>query len=214
MCEIAVLKTERFSPNKLTDYAMYLYQSNRTALGLVAVYEEDDSFRYEEFKSFEPESEDVKTFFATFNDAEWTIIHGRLGTSGADESLQATHPIHLECSECSIESVIHNGVVADFWMASALRKDGHQYKTNVDTESIAHQFGDVPETIEEADNVLDEYPSIVRQLGFILLGEKRIYHYARKYQLNEHGEMYHRRRPYANDDAENNYQQMIIKAGA
>lgn len=213
MCEIAVLDTSRFSTQELVNYAMELYRTNQTALGIVAVYENDGSFKYEELKSFEPDVEDVKTFLAAFDDSIWTIIHARLATHGKEKSLTATHPIHTDCNECTIDSIIHNGVFTDYKIRGDSINEGHEYKTRVDTETIAHLFSDVPETIDEAEETLEKYPGIARQYGFILLGESRIYFYGNRYEINEAGEMYHRQRPFANESTENDYQQMIVTAG-
>ena len=75
------------------------------------------------------------------------IAHTRWATHGAPNT-QNAHP-HLDCK--GAVALVHNGIIEN---AAALRarleRDGHQFRTDTDTETLAHLIEDAPgNTLEE-----------------------------------------------------------------
>lgn len=218
MCKIAILDPERVDENQVAEAGMQLYRSQRSGLGIVAVVDMGSSFMYHDAKWLEPTPDDVAAFIETHSDdAEWFILHGRLATSGARNSLSATHPIEVNCSECDIDYVLHNGVYAHGEIRHEIEyledEHGHEFTTSVDTELMAHRMGKVPQSLSEADDLLEEAKAGFEQ-GLILLGDEQIMLYSsRKYRIDENGEMYLSYAEYANDNAEKDYSLMLISPG-
>lgn len=184
----------------MADVAWQLYQSQRTALGVVAVQLNDGLFNYEIFRSTEPEEYEVAAFFDEHHgDSTRFIIHGRLATSGERDN-EGTHPIELNCPECDIDYVLHNGVIGPIHHEkSHMEVMGHEWTTNVDTELIAHDFGAVPDEADFAKEVLGDSHYLQRQNAFILLNSERIYIYTpdrSKYSLTTDGELFCRYRDF------------------
>lgn len=218
MCKLAVLDPERVSNARITSAAMSLYRSQRSGLGVVAVIDNETHFDYHVEKWTAPELNDVGEFIDIFaDDAEWFILHGRLATSGSKNALPATHPIEVNCDECQVDYVLHNGVYASHDLGIEINRmegeEGHSFTTMVDTELIAHRMGKVPETIDEADQLMDEANAGFEQ-GLIMLNDERIMLYTnRKYTIDERGEMYVSYADYSNDETTKEYQLMIIEPG-
>lgn len=216
MCKLAILSPDRVSDDEMTEVAMDLYRSQRSGLGIVAVHEEEDKFEYDVEKWVEPNIDEVAAFIVSNSDyASWFILHGRLATSGGRADNEATHPIEVDCPECEVDYVLHNGVYQHSSIndeKAAMEQNGHEFTTFVDSELMAHRIGTVPSSIAESDELLDKAIAGYEQ-GIILLNEDRIFLYSnRKYRIDENGEMYVSYESYANEDAEHNYSTMIISA--
>jgi glutamine phosphoribosylpyrophosphate amidotransferase len=173
MCEIAILDPQRYNTFQMADTAMSVFMAMGDSLGLVAVDEGPERYRYQVFKALEPQQQEVSDWLAAnvSDDTQRLLIHGRLATHGA-ETLDNCHPLRIECDECSGEFVMHNGVI---YQNERLREiheaNGHEYQTNVDSETIAHGLGGVP----EFGGVHDTPYSHER--AFIIGSEKEVYVY-------------------------------------
>lgn len=175
MCEIAILNPDRLGLSDLIDVAKQIYASQRSALGLVAVYDENGSFRYEVYRAVDPIDGELWEFMSLHNDCYRLIVHGRMATSGARDN-DGTHPIPIDCPECDVDWVLHNGIVShDGKFRNRHENDGHEYSTEVDTEVIAHEFGTVPEGFELPKMVHRHHRHIASQPCYILLNEERIF---------------------------------------
>lgn len=208
MCEIAILNPEEQTADKLSRVAMEIYSSMRSSLGICAV-QDDEMFSYDIFRDTNPNYADVYDFFSKYSDPMFYIIHGRLATHG-DVIDEHAHPLRIECSECDVDYVIHNGIVRRF---NELREehayDGHEYNTNVDSEVIAHEITTVPEGFDN-----ERTSQFNREPAYILLNEERIYIEAAGYGyvLTDTPEMARRRREFGPDEREDNYARILIEA--
>lgn len=207
MCEIAILNPRKHSPQEIKGIAMELYERMRSSLGVVGVFDVDGRFEYDTYKAVEPDRDDLLGFMddVCANGAHRVIIHGRLATCGANTKEHA-HPLKVDCPECDIDYVIHNGVVGRRRAVVEQHEQlGHEYNTMVDSEVIAHDFGRVPLSFDEDD--LDHHG---RERGFILLNEEAIFIHGAKYRLSKQAEMalhYRRFGPSKNAD---NYNRIIM----
>lgn len=190
---------------------MLLYRSMRSSLGVVAVKEEDEQFQYDVLKATSPERRGVFNFVDEhYEDAERFIIHGRLATQGA-VNIQNSHPLEVECDECNIDYVLHNGVVVDSEQTRSNHESrGHEYETPVDSEVIAHAHGDVPDDFE--DSRVDLFG---RQPAFLLLNEERIYIYTGsrgRYTLTNDARMAQPNRNFGPTRTDDDYREVILHA--
>lgn len=183
MCEIAV--TPSIAPERTDDLVRLcrvLYQTNNDGLGIVAVHRDETgdepSFEYQIWKDPDPNFDDVVPgIFEMYSDyADRFIIHARLGTSDGVGYAQ-THPIAVNCDECDIEYVVHNGMVTQQRFSDYV-DDGHEFTTQVDSELIAHEVGAVPDELPSMDEDEDwEAPDdgIRGQLNYLLLSSDGIF---------------------------------------
>lgn len=193
MCEIAILAPSRYSADELATTAMAIYRSQRSSLGLVAIRENDDRtrFLYDILKVVNPDYDDVLNFIENHQEeATRLIIHGRLATHG-DVTVTNAHPIKVDCPECDVDFVLHNGVVYTHEETRRMHeKHGHDYATEVDSEVIAHDFGHVPTDFDDGTFGLHE-----REPAFILLSDEAVFiRNGGMYRLAEDGTMATRRR--------------------
>lgn len=170
MCEIAILDPERVNPKTIADLAYSAYQQQRTALGLIAVMSYEDRFTYAVEKWLEPDPEDIDGFVNGLQDITYRfIIHARLATSGQRDELVGAHPIDIDCPECDVDYVVHNGHIRSFAQDRAAHEaQDHEYVSDVDTEAIAHELGDVP-----AANSGAEIP-YTHEPAYVVMNEDRI----------------------------------------
>jgi predicted glutamine amidotransferase len=206
MCEIAILRPAEYSPVKLKEVAMELYESMRSSLGVVAVYNKGDHFDYSIYKSINPEREALLNFVETEHDAHRLIIHGRLATQGA-VTVEHQHPLEVDCPECDVDYVIHNGVVHSYTYEQRQHiSDGHEYSTEVDSEVIAHNYGSVP---TDFDGGVPEHHD--HQPSFILMNDDAIFiHGSRGYHLTEYATMTRTHRSFGPVDSQDDYQRVIM----
>lgn len=205
MCEVAILSTEKHSIEEIGAAAMTLYKSMRTSLGVVSVANVGGEYQYEVYKSLNPELENVENFISEFHDdAVRFILHGRLATHGTHE-IEGAHPIQIECSECDVNYVVHNGIVRGHeQLKHGHEANGHNFRTEVDSEVIAHEYGETPANVDEIEQVFDHEPC------YILMQEDRILiHAGRRYELTERGRLAQSRREFGPD--EGNYKDLIME---
>lgn len=219
MCKVAILDPSRLEAEQIADAAHKIYLSQRSGFGVVSVQDSGDKFDYSVMKWVSPTEDQIRKFIVSQverNDVEFFILHGRLATSGSRDSLSDTHPIEVDCPECDIDYVLHNGVYSNSYIKTQIEEladDGHQFTTKVDTELMAHKIGAVPETLENADERLKNSGAGYEQ-AVILLNEDRIFIYSdRKYRIDENVEMYMTHEKYMNPDAEKNYSMVIMVPG-
>lgn len=184
MCELAIFNTENNSIEELVNAGMTVYQSMRTSLGIVAIEHKDGEYDYETYKALDPTKAGVKAFVeANRGTAMRFIFHGRLATHGGI-SEEAAHPIGIDCDECDVNHVLHNGMVHYHEQFREDHRGNHDYTTEVDSEVIAHEYGEVPEQIED---VRDDFG---RQPSYILLGDERMLITTNgRYNLTTNGEL-------------------------
>lgn len=174
MCEIAVLDPREYSAQRLTEVAMKIYRSQRSSLGVVFAREVDGrtSFDYDIYKSVDPQREELLDFITELKDGTTRcIIHGRLATHGK-VSVEHAHPLEIDCEQCNIDYLLHNGVVYRHGRAKrAHQNHGHEYNTNVDSEVIAHDFKSVPSDFEHG-GIAERHGA---EPAFILMNSERIF---------------------------------------
>lgn len=204
---MAIIKRGNATREQIATLAMELYQSQRTALGIVSLqwaerYNGERRFDYETFRSPDPDPYEVRDFVdENWNDTLRFILHGRLATSGERDN-EGTHPIPIDCPECDIDYVLHNGVIGRVQNEKSWsEKNGHEWSTSVDSELIAHEFGRIPGTVDElVDTVKDSF--LRYQPAFVLLNDKYMFVHAReggKYSLTDSGELLCSRRQHEVD---------------
>jgi len=209
MCEIAIIKPRQHSVNEITRSSMDIYRSQRSSLGLLAAYDNGDEYEYEIFKSVEPNADDVKEWVNKNSYATRLFIHGRLATHGEVNERNA-HPIEIDCPCCSVDYLMHNGVV---YGHSKLRQQqqarGHEFATNVDSEVIAHSHESVPADFNNA-----EVGTYGHQPSWILFSDERIFIYSgqHKYHTTERATMCTRKRDIGPDvkETDGSYGQIIV----
>lgn len=169
MCEIFIIDPEHNEPDLIESNAADMFDSNPDGIGLTAVYKDGESFDYKVYKAPNYSPAAVRTFIEKYQDAWRMIVHARLATHG-DTKARQTHPIQVDCEQCDIDYVIHNGVVnAEDRERNVLMDDGHFFNTLVDSEVIAHEQSTVPEDIEELEGT-----ALSGSLNYILLSEDQI----------------------------------------
>lgn len=209
MCEIAILNPKQNSASEIKSVAMMLYQRMSSSLGVVVVNDADDTetFEYEIYEDTDPDPDDVFSFIdeEVVEATTRIIIHGRLATQG-EVTKKNAHPIEIECEECDVDYVLHNGMVRQFEFLKKKHEGlGHEYHTNVDSESIAHAFGEVPD--EFSVDVMEEF---AHEPAFILMNEERIFIRSGTYHLTEDGRMSRHRRDFGPNSREEDYGAVII----
>lgn len=169
MCEITIIDPKKYKAHEIAEISSKIYKRMRDGLGLVRVdVNPDGTYDYRVYKATEPDFSTVVDFCDNSMDSYRLIIHGRLGTSGDKQSVAATHPIHIDCKECDVDWVLHNGNVRSGYKDhDTLGREGHHFTTQVDSELIAHAYGEVPD--------LDTTDKFVSQPAYVLLGESKIY---------------------------------------
>lgn len=204
MCEIAITPLPDGSPELLVSAASELYAENTDGLGIVAVHRiADDQFLYNRYKRADPDFDSGSDLweFIDRNDEAWRfVIHARLATHGGTGWAE-THPIPTRgCPECEIDMVVHNGVVyAEQTKRLKHERNGHEYTTDVDSEVIAHQYGELPTELDEDY----EEPSLQGSLNYILFAEDRILvRHSYKYNVAEDFVMSTNKRGWLDESAE------------
>lgn len=197
MCELAIVKKGEVSQEQLLELAKTLYEEQGTALGILSVewvedYDGNKKFNYEAFRSTEPTPREIGEFIdETWDDTIRYIVHGRLATSG-ERDVTGAHPIEIDCPECDVDYVLHNGVIGDITREKQHQEDdGHEWTTHVDSEVIAHDFGGVPDSNGVAKEIAEETGHSY-QPAFILCNQDRILYYTRPnsyYQITDDGQM-------------------------
>lgn len=192
MCEVAILSTEKHSVEEMSRAAMSLYKSMRTSLGVVSVANVDGEYDYEIYKSLDPELENVENFIADRHDeALRFILHGRLATHGSRE-IEGAHPIQIECDECEVDYIVHNGIVRDHKQIRAQAEvRGHEFRTDVDTEAIAHRYGETPSEIDDILTQFEHEPCYI-----LMQKDKMLIHAGSRYNLTEDGRLAQSRREF------------------
>jgi predicted glutamine amidotransferase len=211
MCEICILDPREYSAEDTVAAAFSLYERMRDGLGVVYLREDESrtSFKYDVYKSVAPEREEVRGFIEANQDgALRCMMHGRLATHG-DANQQNTHPLEIECEECSVEYVIHNGVVYDFLQRRhRLRTAGHDITTDVDSEVIGHTHGETPSSFDDDSHGIHLYEE---QPAYILLEEDAVFvHGGRGYHLTERAKMARSSRSFAPSSREDDYNKVIL----
>lgn len=212
MCEIAILDPERYNTGQLKEACTDLYQSMRHSLGVVAVHEnlDDMKFGYEVFKQVDPDKTELLNFIENNEGCHRLIIHGRLATHG-EVTRKNAHPLEIKCRECNVDYVVHNGVVYQHERKKRIHQSqGHSYQTDVDSEAIAHDYGDVPAGFGESGEPKDLHS---REPGFILLNEDRMFIHARAYHLTKDARMVKNRRDFGPEYDEQSYMQIAYPPG-
>lgn len=207
MCEIAILNPREHSVEELTTVAMQLYESQKSSLGIAFISESADRerFEYSIYRDISPDAENVAAFIEAWkSDAVRVLIHGRLATHGA-VSTEHSHPLRVECDECDIDYIAHNGVAYNYHRRfKKLRDKGHEFSTEVDSEVLAHEYGEVPTDFE---GITGRH---TRQPAYILMNEKSVYIVASgRYRLTEKGTMSLPHRNFG-PDVSDNYSQVIL----
>jgi predicted glutamine amidotransferase len=198
------------TPATITSAAKQLYDSMGSSLGVVAVIDNGDgTFDFPYYKRVIPDVDEVREFVDEHYDTvQRFIIHGRLATHGGRSQREA-HPIEIECDECSIDYVIHNGVVYDHEGIRHQTESKHDYNTEVDSEVIAHDYSNVPDGF---DDVIARYD---REPCYILLSENRILiHTNNHYVMTEDATFARSYRTFAPELTDTNYKEIIMTPNA
>ena len=93
-------------------------------------------------------SELEKKVDGKFNDGTVGIVHTRWATHGAP-TIENAHP-HIDCT--GKISVVHNGIIENHnYLRAKLESDGHSFKSETDSEVVAHLIESYFEgTLEDA----------------------------------------------------------------
>ena len=208
MCEIAIIDPRDTATGKQLDIVTSIYERMGDGAGIVYVSESDDrsTFEYDVYKSATPHPDVMREFIHDHSDgAIRCVMHGRLATCG-DVSDTNTHPLEIECDECDMEYVVHNGMAYNHRRRRRrLQEQGHTFQTAVDSEIIGHTFGEVPPTFDDADSFFEGQPA------FVLLGRQSVYIHASKgYHLTKRGFVARTHRHFGPDTRSDNYQKVIL----
>jgi len=208
MCEISIIDPRHAETGEQLDIITSIYERMGDGAGIVYVSESDDrtTFEYDVYKSVAPDLDAMREFIEANSDgAIRCVMHGRLATCG-DVTETNTHPLEIECDECDMEYVIHNGMAYNHKRRRrALQDEGHTFQTGVDSEIIGHTFGEVPSTFEGAEAFFGGQPA------YVLLGRESMYiHASGGYHLTERGLVARKNRPFGPDRRTDNYQKVIL----
>lgn len=207
MCEVAIIDPQEYSEEEAWQAIKTVYEAMGHSLGVAAVFIEDGAFEYDIYKEVVPDEEEVKAFVDGAQDrgAFRLIVHGRLATTGAVNE-QNAHPLEIDCPECDVDYVVHNGVLGAQQPARDQHESlGHEYNTPVDSEIIAHDFGRVPTSVDDDDI---DYHS--QEPCFILMNEEAVFISAPRYLLSEDATMGMYRRWFAPERNEGQQNTVII----
>lgn len=211
MCEIAIIDPMDQSTEEIVSAAIRLGKTQGDGVGIVSVEETDDraKFKYNIFKTLEPEHDGVESFIeAHYSETLRFIVHGRMATHGS-VTVNNVHPLSIDCPECDIDYVLHNGVYAEARTVRSIHEDaGHSYQSDVDSEAIAHKFSTVPTTLNE-----DIAEMKRAQPAVIMLNEDAMYirNCASYYELTEDARMAKYGRQFGPEtNEETNYVEVII----
>jgi len=188
---------------------MRLYRSQQSSLGIVAVYNDGDTFSYQVYKGLRPEKDEVSAFVDDRMDCYRFFIHARLATHG-EVTVENAHPLQITDDSVDIEYLLHNGVVFNHeTLREVHESNGHEYNTDVDSEAIAHEYGEVPDNVDECAEV-NAFP---RQGGFVLFGDERILIFTNgKYDLTRSAVMANRNRTFGPNPSADTYNYLLIPA--
>lgn len=186
MCEIATVDPERTSPEQAHQLAGNLYHEQGDGLGMVVVKrnEEENKFEYDTFSQVNPHWQTWWAFIRRNWDDAWRVfIHGRKLSTG-EVNRDSTHPINVDCPKCQAQHVLHNGTIRNHEkIRKGLKRNDHEFNTDVDSEVIAHKVGEFPETI---DDVNRETHDVRGSVNYMLFSEDKILiHTQRKYYVTD-----------------------------
>ena len=208
MCEISIVNPRDVSKGEQLDIITAIYEAMGDGAGMAYISETDDGteFTYDVYSSASPSIESLRSFINRHSDnAVRCVMHGRMATCGEVSDANA-HPIEVDCDECDMEYVVHNGMVYDHHRRRpTLQGRGHTFQTPVDSEVIAHSFGEVPSSFDEADAFFEG------QAAYVLLGRESVYiHASNLYHLTERGTCARAYRSFGPSSREENYQKVIL----
>lgn len=206
MCEIAILDPSKYSSSEIYEAAATVYNAMGHSLGILATHDRDGRFEHDVFKAVTPDEDALGDFIEEQSDAVRLVIHGRLATHG-EVNIQNTHPLEIDCDECAVDYVVHNGVIygADETITS-LEARGHEFSTGVDSEVLAHTHESVPVSFEDGATAIHN-----REPAYILANDERLYiHTSGVYRLSQRGEMARGSRTFGPDAEDGGYRQVIL----
>lgn len=209
MCEIAILDPEEESLNRLTRAARTLYESQRSSLGIIAAFNDSDGYDYQVYKAVNPDFNSVRDFIENRMDCYRFFIHGRLATCG-EVTVQNAHPLKITDDSVDVEYIMHNGIIPmhEYDKQEHL-KCGHEYNTNVDSEVIAHDFGEIPDDVNDAV----EMNKYTRQAAFVLFSEDSILIYTGgRYNLSNSVEMSYSHREFGIGRADGGLNYLLVNS--
>jgi len=170
MCEIAIFDPSDVPARNIQSATSTIYKSMSDGLGIVAAYR-GDPYEYEVYKSVNPSWDSAYRFIEKRMDCYRFFVHGRMATQGA-LTTQNTHPLKIECPECDINYVMHNGVMVQYqFLRNQHESNGHEYRTGVDSEAIAHGYMEVPDDIDSMEAPDDRR---YKQPAFVLFADNGI----------------------------------------
>lgn len=207
MCEIAILDPSHRKNEFIANSAETIYHNMRDSLGVVAVKDVGGGFEYEIYKTTDPEYAAVLDFVQQHaEDTSRFVIHGRLATTGDVNNVNA-HPISIDCERCSVDYVLHNGIIRGHErLRESHEEQGHEYTSEVDSEVIAHQHQAVPSDFDAGENDLFGH-----EPAYILLSEDNMYVYSsRRYRLTDDCRMALGNRKYAPSRKKVNHVEVIL----
>jgi len=153
MCEIIVIDPSTVGEHTTLRVAKTLLDQQGDGLGVLAVYDRSDSFEYEAKKSVNPH---WMGFFKWMrrcreNDVWRFVIHARAATHGT-VNRENCHPIRMDEESSDVQFVVHNGSVSSHKTKRNRHiKNGHHYNTDVDSEVIGHEVGNVPSAMDDVE---------------------------------------------------------------